>query len=267
MTFDQFRQVGEGLRNKYNIGKIHGYFQLHAPRLHQTCEVFDLFSKPLGDVLEIGPFYGYTPFILRQRCLSYSVFEGDDPVVSALEPIYKEHLVTFARVDFFEVFGPLQHATHRLPVADATFDTILCWETMEHFNFNPVKFVRELHRILRPGGRVCITAPNKASWQSVAALFSGKGEKELINNYYDFENYQINGKTGFYGFHWREYTFPELTHLFARAGFKVERAGSFNSFQPREKMSVSRRIARGFAKATTSVFSRHGTHVYLMATK
>lgn len=138
---------------------------------------------------------------------------------------------------------------------------------MEHFNFNPVKFVRELHRVLRPGGRVCVTTPNKASWQSIAALFSGKGEKKLINDYCDFENYQINGKTGFYGFHWREYTFPELAHLFAHAGFKVERAGSFNAFQPREMMSVSRRIARGFAKAAASVFPRHGTHVYLMATK
>lgn len=267
MTLDEFNQAGEELRNKFGIGEIHHYFKIHAPRLHQTCAVFDLFFRPLGNVLEIGPFYSYTPFILHPRCTSYSVFEGNDPAVLALEPAYKDHLITLTYVDLFETFGPLRHATHRLPTDDSVFDTVLCWETMEHFNFNPVKFVRELHRVLRPGGRVCVTTPNKASWQSIAALFSGKGEKELINGYYQFENYQVDGKTGFYGFHWREYALPELKHLFARAGFKVDRAGSFNSFQPCETMSVRRRVARRFAKATASVLPRHGTHVYLLATK
>jgi len=267
MTLDQFKQSGDELRKKFGIGEIHGYFQLHAPRLHQVCELFDLFSKQLGDVLEIGPFYGYTPFILRPRCASYTVFEGDDPVVSALEPAYQEYTIKLSLVDFFELFGPLRSATHKLAAVDSSFDTILCWETMEHFNFNPVKFVRELHRLLKPGGRVCVTVPNKASWQSIARLFSGKGEKELIESYYRFENYQMNGKTAFYGFHWREYSHPELEQLFTQAGFKVQHAGSFNSFQPRDSMSLPRRLARSLAKAGGSLFPRHGTHVYLVASK
>ena len=63
-------------------------------------------------------------------------------------------------------------------VADAADHTILCWETMEHFNFNPVKFVRELHRVLKPGARgASMTVPNNAFWQHIFTLLSGRGEK------------------------------------------------------------------------------------------
>ena len=57
---------------------------------------------------------------------------------------------------------------------------------MEHFNFNPrSRFVRELHRVLKPGGPRCASrVPNKASFQNVAGLLSGRGEKALIESYY-----------------------------------------------------------------------------------
>ena len=128
-------------------------------RLHRTCELFGLFSNHLGNVLEIGPFFGYTPFLLRKQSSAYTVLEGNDPVVRPLESIYRQQDITLNYVDFFELFGPTRSAPHQLPLADATYDTILCWETMEHFNFNPVKFVRELHRVLKPGG-VFVIVPN-----------------------------------------------------------------------------------------------------------
>src|SRR6185295_10763942 len=111
----------------------------------------------LGNVLEVGPFFGYLPFLLRPASSAYTVLEGDDPVVRPLERLYQERAITLSYVDFCELFGPDRSAAHRLSFPDASFDTILCWETMEHFNFNPVKFIRELHRVLKPGGRVCIT--------------------------------------------------------------------------------------------------------------
>lgn len=268
MTFDEFKtSAGVVMKKLGEADAMHEYFRTHAGRLHQCAELFSLFSAPLGDVLEVGPFFGYMPFILRQRAASYTVLEGDDPVVRRLDPLYAEHAIRVSYLDFGEVFGPLRTATHRLPFADNSFDTILCWETMEHFNFNPVKLVREFHRVLKPGGRICVTTPNRASWQRVAMLLTGKGEDFLINDFYTFENYEIDGKKAFHGYHWREYSPPELPRLFSGAGFKIQSAGSFNYFQPRENMGLLRRCARALAKTGCAVSPRQRTHVYVMAVK
>ncbi len=45
-----------------------------------------------------------------------------------------------------------------VPVADGEFDAILCTEVLEHVR-EPVKAVREMARILKPGGRLMLTAP------------------------------------------------------------------------------------------------------------
>jgi SAM-dependent methyltransferase len=268
MTREEFLARGETVSRKAQVlDGLHGYFQNHAPRLHRTAELFNLFSGKLGSVLEIGPFYGYLPFVLRPNSSSYTVLEGDDPVVRPLEPLYRVHDIKLEYVDFAQLFGPDPSAPHRLSLPDAAFDTVLCWETMEHFNFNPVKFVRELHRVVKPGGRICVTVPNRASFQSLAGLLLGKGEQFAIDTYYQFENHEMNGRKVFYGFHWREYSPSELGQLFAKGGFQVNACGSFTAFQNASNLGVARRIARGVVKTAANVFPRFGTHAFVTATK
>jgi SAM-dependent methyltransferase len=268
MTLQQFMADGEALSKKAGVlDGLHGYFRSHVTRLHRTCELFGLFSNNLGKVLEIGPFFGYTPFLLRKQSSAYTVLEGNDPVVRPLEAIYRQHDIALNYVDFFELFGPTRSAPHQLPLADAACDTILCWETMEHFNFNPVKFVRELHRVLKPGGRVFITVPNNASLQHIFTLLTGRNEKSVIESYFQAEDYVSDGKKAFYGFHWREYSAPELACLFARAGFKVQAVGSFVAFRDHEHLGVSRRFARFLQRTVATCFHRYGTNVYVIASK
>jgi SAM-dependent methyltransferase len=47
---------------------------------------------------------------------------------------------------------------HDLPVHDASYDAVLCTQVLEHVP-NPDAVIRELHRILRPGGRLWLTVP------------------------------------------------------------------------------------------------------------
>lgn len=47
----------------------------------------------------------------------------------------------------------------QLPFADASFDTIICCETIEHVTDGGAA-VRELARVLAPGGRLFLTAPS-----------------------------------------------------------------------------------------------------------
>ena len=268
MTKKQFVTKAEEISRRAQVmDGLHGYFSSHASRLHHCCELFNLFSENLGDVLEIGPFYGYTPFLLRQNSSKYKVLEGDDPTVYPLKPLYDEAAIQLSFVDFFEMFGPTHNASHKLAEADSSYDTILCWETMEHFNFNPVKFVRELHRVLKPSGQVCITVPNRGSFQSIYSLLFGRNQNNIIKSYFTFEDYVSNGKKAFYGFHWREYTPKELASLFNQAGFEVKVCKTFTAFQDHAQLKFTRKVARIFARVSSRLFNRFGTHVYLIANK
>ena len=249
------------------MDSLHEYFSDSASRLHLTCERFDLFTDKLGDVLEIGPFFGYVPFILRNQATSYTVLEGNDPAIYPLLPLYEKAGIETSTVDFFDHFGPVRGASQKLPFPDTSFNKIICWETMEHFNFNPVKFVRELLRVLKPGGQVLITVPNRASFQSLFNQVFGRMELNSINAYYQFENYQSDGKNAFYGFHWREYSKNELVALFLKAGFEVPKSGLITVFHDSGEYGLVRRTARVCMNFLTQFLPRYATNVYMVASK
>lgn len=47
---------------------------------------------------------------------------------------------------------------HDLPVKDGSYDAVLCTQVLEHVP-NPDAVIRELYRVLRPGGRLYMTVP------------------------------------------------------------------------------------------------------------
>jgi len=57
-------------------------------------------------------------------------------------------------------YGPIDYVSDAtaIPVPDASFDLVLCTEMLEHVP-EPIRVVRELARVLKPGGRLLLTAP------------------------------------------------------------------------------------------------------------
>jgi SAM-dependent methyltransferase len=97
------------------------------------------------------------------------------------------------------------------PYPDSTYDIVLFCEIIEHLLMDPMCALREIHRVLRPGGRVVVTTPNVARLENVLRLVGGV-------NIYD----PYTAATP-YGRHNREYTMDELVQLLSFAGFDVER--------------------------------------------
>jgi 2-polyprenyl-3-methyl-5-hydroxy-6-metoxy-1,4-benzoquinol methylase len=58
----------------------------------------------------------------------------------------------------------------RLPFGDALFDVVLSIEGIEHLE-DRYRYLRELHRVLRPGGTLILTTPNIVSVRSRVRFF------------------------------------------------------------------------------------------------
>lgn len=95
------------------------------------------------------------------------------------------------------------------PYADAEFDLVIFAEIIEHLLNDPCKVLREIRRVLRPGGTLILTTPNVARLENVARLISGE------NIYDPYSGY------GPYGRHNREYNRHELVQLLQHEGFGV----------------------------------------------
>lgn len=245
-----FLELAHELAARSETGELHGYFVAHESRLIETLTFLGLWELRDASVLEIGPFFSYTPFLYRRAGNQVSVLEGADPVIAPLLKLYAEEGIACQEGNLARMFAPANGEKRGLPYPDAAFDAVVCFETMEHFNFNPVAFVRELYRILKPKGRAFITVPNLAKLHSRLRLLLGRSIRTPISEYYRYADYN-NGE--FLGFHWREYILDEVVELFSAGGFRVELAGHLNSFIDREQMSLGRRIKRAIGRAAIAL--------------
>ena len=242
---------------------LHSCFLTQRERLWRTISHFHLFDLKGKNVLEIGAFYSFTPFVLRKNGNAVTVIEGDDPATLPLKPMYASRGIDVIYADLSVIFGNLDITKRRLPLPDNHFDVIVCWETMEHFNFNPVGFVKEIHRVLKPGGIATLTVPNRAKLEHRIKMIIGRPMGETIESYYVF--YAHSGP--FFGWHWREYTLKEFVELFSKENFTVESAGCLTYFMNRPQMSFARAAYRFMARALSSIFPSLGTICALVVRK
>lgn len=244
------------------VGKQDAYFDEHAIRIYDWCKRFNLLDQDLGDVLDIGPFYAYTPFVLKKNARSMTVIEGDDPAIDPLRTLYKKNGTDLRVMDLAELFGPVRGASRRLPFEDASFDTILFWETLEHFSFNPVPFLRELKRIARPGCRIITVVPNRASLFNLLSLLFGWNQARVMSGYFEHADDVSDGKNVYHGLHWREYTLLEFRYLFENSGFKILESGHILGFMHADKSRGKKLLIRKMYQALFGLVPASGTDVY-----
>lgn len=92
-------------------------------------------------------------------------------------------------------------STDEMPFADEQFDVVLSLDVIVLHGIDDAKAMREMHRVLRPGGQLIM---------NVAAFDFLRGSHDAATNMA------------------RRYTRPRLAHLMAKAGFRVERMTYWN---------------------------------------
>jgi len=111
----------------------------------------------------------------------------------------------------------LNGAGERLPFKDETFDAVTFFETLEHVD-NEAVFLSEVHRVVKPGGTVLLSVPNRGfmAFFDVDNIFFRPILlfAKRFNLYTGFDDYHLK-------YH-RNYSLQELENLF-EAKFVIER--------------------------------------------
>lgn len=102
------------------------------------------------------------------------------------------------------------------PFPENSFDCITFLETIEHVD-NPSSYLREFHRILRPGGCIILSTPNATSLKNIlyALSYRNKEKRNQIAKEIALEPRNIGTQLE----HIYNWDFPTLIRLLDRCGF------------------------------------------------
>ncbi|MBX3745904.1 MAG: class I SAM-dependent methyltransferase [Verrucomicrobiae bacterium] len=252
-----FGEAGVGAESR-------GYFRQSSDRLWDTATAFGLWEARYGSVLEIGPGFAYLPFLWK-RVLSdeVAILDGESEELIAFGETYRRYGIEPVYADLFRLFGERDPGKNRLPFETGRFEAVICWETMEHFNFNPIPFLKELRRVTRPGGQVLLTVPNQAKLDMRLALLRGRSVRTPVGDYV----LQMDDANRMkYAPHWREYTLTEFRELIEGVGFRIGMARHLQTYMNREGMGLGRRIKRGVGNVLTRLVPSLGALCVVRAT-
>ncbi|MDO8541524.1 MAG: class I SAM-dependent methyltransferase [Opitutaceae bacterium] len=137
-----------------------GSNQGYAPNLRRWMmdELRDL--APTVPVIEVGCGDGSFTTDLARKFSSVTAIDISSGQIA--ENAVRLPTITFRQHDVSETF----------PFEDSSFGVVWCSEVLEHL-FDPAFALREIRRILRPGGRLLVTVPYHGRFKNVLiALFN-----------------------------------------------------------------------------------------------
>jgi 2-polyprenyl-3-methyl-5-hydroxy-6-metoxy-1,4-benzoquinol methylase len=203
--------------------------QIHADSgMHEQAAALVQKYLPAGcSVLDVGA--GAGAFSQRMQDAGYAVTALDvDP------DKWRPREIPFLKLDIDAgIAGSVQDQ----------FDAACCLEVIEHVE-NSWNLLREIHAVVRPGGRLILSTPNITSFLS-RVLFLRTGQFHQFNDT-DLAYGHINPITAF-----------ELTHVAARTGWQLLETGPGGYLPVFDLSSIDRKtLALNFLRLLTYPLAR-----------
>src|SRR5262245_134837 len=182
-----------------------GYLEYHRRRYQDTLRLL-----PPGEgrrLLDVGSFPGHLSALAQTR--GWDVVGLNNTIEGA-----------GAWADFLERCGErkitilgCEVEREPFPLPTASIDAVLFCELFEHLHLNPFHTLKEIFRVLRPGGLLILTTPNLRRVETLSRLWHGWGAQPPVSR-----PFHELFPSLLYHRHNREYTANELAYYLALQG-------------------------------------------------
>ena len=144
---------------------------LNRDREYRTlCEMLDL--QPSDTLLDVGSGDGFWTARLAGRCVSVTGLEPDDRLRGYAEALQTRNNVIYVK-----------GAAEQMPFADASFDKVISISCIEHFA-DPFRGLAQIVRVLKPGGRLAISADTLLPQNSTASYREWHKQRHFVTGYF-----------------------------------------------------------------------------------
>ncbi len=154
-------------------------------------------------ILDLGAGYGYFTQLVYNEMQKHGMDAANNLFASDFSPEdYKFNKIPCKFGDF----------NKGLPYEDETFDNVCSIEVVEHIE-DQFKYIREINRILKPGGRLLITTPNILNANSRFAYMA-------YGAYFLFDILSINDDVASCNGHINPVSYTYLAYILKKSGFE-----------------------------------------------
>jgi SAM-dependent methyltransferase len=182
-----------------------GYLEYHRRRYQDTLRLL-----PPGEgrrLLDVGSFPGHLSALAQGRGWEVvglnNAIEGGGVWTDFLERCAERRITIRGCEVEREPF----------PLPTASTDAVLFCELFEHLHLNPFHTLKEIFRVLRPGGLLLLTTPNLRRVETLSRLWHGWGTQPPVSRAF----HELFPSL-LYHRHNREYTADELAYYLALQG-------------------------------------------------
>jgi 2-polyprenyl-3-methyl-5-hydroxy-6-metoxy-1,4-benzoquinol methylase len=199
---------------KANDWFTRSYWPENRPRVERMFRDLQR-AVPQGRIFEPGCGNGYISFLAAR--LGYEVIACD-----SWFPPDRAELFASSGVQCFST--NLNDLNPWPQIADTTFDAVLFGEVFEHILNHPLGLLREIRRLLKPGGMLILTTPNPATLANAIRFVRGSYSLWGTHDFAVCPKIADGTIIDKGEIHYREYRQDELLRLLRSAGFEVVEA-------------------------------------------
>jgi len=142
-------------------------------------------------VLDIASGEGYGANLMGENALHVTGVDIDSSVIKNASEKYRRSNLIFK-----------QGSIENIPLPNQSFDIVTCFETLEHITDHK-KAIQEIKRVLKPGGLILISTPDKKNYSDAVGYANPFNKKELYID--EFRDLIKNS------FHYSFYLYQRLT--------------------------------------------------------
>ena len=209
-----------------DAAKSEGYYGL------ARSETLDHLPPPYGRVLDVGCGEGGAAQLLR---------DGGASWITGIELLPEPAEV--ARGVYDEVL--VGDALEQVPDASGPFDTILCYDVLEHL-YDPLSLLRALRDVAAPGGRLHVSIPNASHVSLLRDL--------ILKGTFGYQPFGHRDAT-----HIRWFTRRDIVALITEAGWRVETVAWSQLHRSRHLHTLTRGRSTEFLAGQWYVLGRRDT--------